>query len=49
VFILTKISTAVNGFERLKTECESCPNFHEIYAELKDGTTQEVNRFLLHD
>jgi len=40
VFILTKMSTVVNGFERLKTKYESCPNFHEIYAELKDGTAR---------
>ena len=37
VFILTKMSTTVNGFEKLKTEYESCPDFHKIYAELKDG------------
>jgi len=49
VFILTKMSTAVNGFERLKTEYESCPDFHEIYVELKDGTTREVDGFVLHD
>ena len=49
VFILTKMSTAVNGFERLKTEYESCPDFHEIYVELKDGTTREVDGFVLYD
>ena len=49
VFILTKMSIAVNGVERLKTEYESCPNFHEIYAKLKDGTTREVDGFVLHD
>ena len=49
VFILTKLSTAVNGFERLKIEYESCSDFHEIYAELKDGITREVDRFVLHD
>jgi len=49
VSILTKMLTAVNGFERLKTEYESCPDFHEIYAELKYGTIREVDRFVLHD
>ena len=43
------MSTAVNGFEKLKTEYESCLDFHEIYAELKDGTTREVDGFVLHD
>ena len=46
MFILTKMSTAVNGLEKLKTESESCPDFHEIYAELKDGTTREVDGFV---
>ena len=46
---MTKISTAVNGFERLNTEYESCPDFHEIYAELQDGTKREVDGFVLHD
>ena len=49
VFILTKMSIAVNGFEKMKTEYETCPDFHEIYAELKDGTTREVDGFVLHD
>ena len=49
VFILTKMSTAVNGFEKLKTEYESCPDFREIYKELKDGVTREVDGFVLHD
>jgi len=43
------MSTVVNSFERLKTEYELCPDFHDIYAELKDGTTREVDGFVLHD
>ena len=49
VFILIKTSTTVNSFERLKIEYESCPDFHEIYAKLKDETTREVDGFVLHD
>jgi len=49
VFILTKMSTAVNGFERLKTKYESCSNFHEIYAKLKNKSTRDVGGFVLHD
>ena len=43
------MTTVVSDFERLKTEYESCPNFYEIYAELKDGITRKVNGFVLHD
>jgi len=49
VFILTKMSTVVNDFERLKTEYESCPDFYEIYTELKEETIREVDEFVLHD
>jgi len=34
--------TIVNGFERLRTEYESCRDFHEIYAELKDGIARKL-------
>ena len=46
---MTKMSTAINGFERLRTEYESYPDFHKIYVELKDGTTREVDGFVLHE
>ena len=49
MFILTKMLTVVNGFEKLKTEYESCPDFHEIYVELKDETTRDVDGFVLQD
>jgi len=42
------MSTFVNGFERLKAEYELCPDFHEIYVKLKDGTTEKLMD-LLHD
>ena len=29
MFNLTKMSTVINDFERLKTEYESCPDFHK--------------------
>ena len=41
--------TIVNGFERLRTEYESCRNFHEIYAELKDGIARKFDGFIPHD
>ena len=49
MFILNEMSTVVNDFERLKIEYESCPNFYEIYAKLKDETTQEVDGFVPND
>ena len=49
MFILTKMSTVVGGFERLIVDYEFCPDFHEIYAELKNGATREVDEFILHD
>ena len=48
IFILTKMTTVNNDFERLRIEYESYPDFHEIYMDLKDGITQ-VDGFILHD
>ena len=49
IFILTKMSTVVNGFEKIKAEYKLCPNFYDIYAILIDGSTQEVDGYTLHD
>jgi len=49
IFILTKMSIVVNGFEKIKAEYETCPNFCNIYAILMDGSTQEVDDYTLHD
>ena len=46
---MTKMSTVVNSFKRLKTEYESCPDFYEIYVKLKDETIRKVDEFVLHD
>jgi len=43
------MSTVTTGFEKLKTEYESCPDFHDIYIKLKDGMTHEINGFILQD
>ena len=42
------MSTIVSDFERLIADYESCPDFYEIYAELKNGT-REVDGFVLRD
>ena len=43
------MSTVVSDFERLIDDYESCPDFQEIYAELKNETTQEVDGFVVHN
>lgn len=48
IFILNKMTVIVD-FERLKEDYESCPNFCEIYDQLKDGTIREVDGYILHD
>ena len=49
IFILTKMSNVVNGFEKIKAEYESCSDFCDIYTILIDGSTQEVDGYTLHD
>jgi len=49
IFILTKMSTVVTGFEKLKTEYESCPDFLDISIKLKDGMSHELDDFILQD
>jgi len=41
MFILTKMSMVINDFEKLKMKYESCPDFCDIYATLKDGSTRD--------
>ena len=47
VFVLIKISTVVNGFEKMKIEYKSCPDFGEVYALLTNGTTHEIDGYIL--
>jgi len=49
IFIFIKISMVVNGFEKIKTKYEPCPDFCDIYAIMIDGSTREVNGYTLHD
>jgi len=49
VFVLTKMSTIVNGFEKMKIEYESCSDFGEVYALLIDGTTHEIDSYIPQD
>jgi len=43
------MALVVNGFEKLRTEYESCPDFCDIYAILKDGATRKVDGYTLQD
>ena len=43
------MSAEVTGFERLREEYESCPNFREIYVALWDGFVREMDGFPLQD
>jgi len=47
--ILTVLSNLVVGFEKLKVEYKSCPDFQEIFTLLKSGATCEIYDFLLQD
>jgi len=46
---LVTMSTKVIGFERLREEYDSCPNFGKIYVMLRDGPVREIYDFLLQD
>ena len=43
------MSAIVVGFEHMKIEFELCPDFREVYIQLKDGTTREIDGYVLHD
>jgi len=49
VMLLSMISVEINGFERLKEEYESCPEFEEIYMTLKDENNRVVNGYHLQE
>ena len=49
VMILVTMSTEVIGFERLREEYDSCPDFEKIYVTLRDGPVREMYDFLLQD
>jgi len=39
----------VIGFERLREDYDSCPDFGEIYVTLRDSSVREMDDFLLQD
>ena len=47
--ILVAVSHEVTGFERIKNDYESCPDFGEVFKVLKDGLVREQNDYFLLD
>jgi len=47
--LLSVMSMEVIGFERLKEEYESCPEFREIYMTLKDENNRIVDSYHLQE
>jgi len=45
--VLKQLNAEVVGFERIKEEYESCPDFGDIFGALKEGVTSEIDGFLL--
>jgi len=45
--VLKLLNVEIVGFERIKKEYVSCPDFGEIFCALKQGATQEIDGFLL--
>ncbi|XP_072962671.1 uncharacterized protein [Typha angustifolia] len=49
MILLSRMKAEVIGFDKIKTEYESCPDFHEVYNLLSDRATQEIDGFILQD
>ena len=47
--ILVAVSTEVLGFDRLKDDYETCPDFGEVYIGLRDGLFREQDDYLLQN
>ena len=45
--ILTATSSEVTGFDRIKNDYDSCPNFGEVYKILVDGLVREHDDYFL--
>ena len=49
VSFLLVMSVKVNGFERLKDDYESCPNFGELYTSLSNASRPILDDYTLQD
>nr|ABD63096.1 Gag-pol polyprotein, putative [Asparagus officinalis] len=47
--LLLIMSAEVVGFNKVKEQYESCPDFSKVYTLLNDGVTREIDGFLLKD
>ena len=49
ISLLVAMSVETIGFERIREEYATCPDFGEIYTLLRDGLTRERDYFFLQD
>ena len=49
VSLLSVMSVKVTGFERLKDDYESCPNFGELYTSLSNAPRPILDDYTLQD
>ena len=49
ISLLVAMSIETTGFERIREEYATCPDFGEIYTMLRDGLAREQDDFFLHD
>ena len=49
VSLLSIISIKVTGFERLKDDYESCPDFGELYTSLRNASRPVLDDYTLQD
>ena len=49
VFLLSIMSVKVTGFERLKDDYESCPDFGELYTSLSNISRPILDDYTLQD
>ena len=47
ISLLVAMNVETTGFERIREEYESCPDFGEIYTLLRDGLARERDDFFL--
>ena len=49
VSLLSVMSVKVTGFERLKDDYESCPDFGELYTSLSNASRPILDNYALQD
>ena len=49
ISLLVAMSVETTGFERIREEYATCPDFEKIYTLLRDGLARERDDFFLQD